>query len=72
MSGAIAVAEVFYAAFRALPPEQKESVLERLLRDRELKQDLFDLVLIERAKVVKGRAVEARSYLARSRAKPAR
>ena len=72
MSGATAVGEVFYAAFRALPPEQKESVLERLLRDRELKQDLFDLALIERAKRVKGRAVEASAYFGRPRAKTAR
>jgi hypothetical protein len=72
MSGATAVGEIFYAAFRALPPAQKESVLERLLRDRELKQDLFDLALIERGKRIKGRGIEARAYFGRSRAKTSR
>ncbi len=65
MSGAIAVSEVFYAAFRSLARGQRERVLGRLLRDRDIQEDLFDLALIDRARRVKGRAMDARVFFKR-------
>ncbi|MEK6790089.1 MAG: hypothetical protein AABY45_00115 [Deltaproteobacteria bacterium] len=42
-----ATAEVFLTAFRALPRKERETIVERLLRDREFMEDLFDMVILE-------------------------
>lgn len=42
-----ATAEVFWTAFRALPKKKRESVVERLLQDKEFKEDLIDLAILE-------------------------
>ncbi len=42
-----ATAEVFMTAFNALPVKEKHSFLERLLRDKNFKEDLIDFVTIE-------------------------
>lgn len=62
-----AVSEVFYAAFKALDRPQRELTIARLLQDREVRQDLFDLALIQRAKGFKGRPIEARRYFSKRR-----
>jgi hypothetical protein len=46
MTKAQATVEVFWRAFQALRPVEKQAVLERLLRDKKLRQDLQDLALI--------------------------
>jgi len=65
MSGQAAVGEVFYAAFQALKPVQRDRVLARLLRDRAIQEDLFDLALIQRAQRAKGRTVDAKAFFKR-------
>jgi hypothetical protein len=44
--------EVFFTAFKALKSEEKEAFLERLISDPELREDIIDIALIERAKKV--------------------
>ncbi len=45
-----ATSNVFLTAFRALPKKQKEAVVEKLLNDKEFREDLVDIVLIEQRK----------------------
>lgn len=42
-----ATAEVFWTAFNVLPVEEKRAVLQRIIRDENLRRDLMDLALIE-------------------------
>ncbi len=42
-----ATAEVFMTAFNALPAKEKHSFIEKLLRDKNFKEDLIDFVTIE-------------------------
>jgi len=63
-----ALSEVFYAAFKALGRPQREQTMIRLLQDREVRQDLFDLALIQRAKSIRGRTVEAQRYFSKRHA----
>lgn len=44
MTGREATAEVFWTAFRTLPKADREAVIERLLRDRRIREDLIDIV----------------------------
>jgi len=46
MSTAQATAEVFWKAFRSLPTEQRQAVLQRLIEDDSLRHDLQDLATI--------------------------
>jgi hypothetical protein len=47
MAKAEAVAEVFLTAIRSLPKRDRERILAGLIRDRNLRQDLLDLAVIE-------------------------
>lgn len=60
-----ATAEVFYTAFKALKTKEKEAFLEKIISDPELREDLTDIVLIEKAKKIKGKPVSAREYFAK-------
>lgn len=40
-------AEVFMTAFKALSAKEKHSIMEKLLRDKNFKEDLIDFVTIE-------------------------
>jgi len=62
-----ATAEVFFTAFKALKSKEKEAFLEKIVSDPELREDLFDVALIERAKKVKGKPVFAKEYFAKRR-----
>jgi len=62
-----ATAEVFYIAFKALKNKEKEAFLEKVISDPELREDLLGIVLIEKAKMIKGKPVSAREYFARRR-----
>ena len=42
-----ATAEVFWTAFNSLPAAEKHAVLQRIIRDENLRRDLMDLALIE-------------------------
>ncbi len=42
-----ATAEAFWTAFRALSKEEREAVIERLLKDRDFMEDLIDIVTLE-------------------------
>ncbi len=61
-----ATAEVFYTAFKALKTKEKEAFLEKMISDPELREDLTDIVLIEKAKKkIKGKSLSAREYFAK-------
>ena len=42
-----AKADVFWLAFKALPRGERQSVIERLLKDKEFREDLIDLAVFE-------------------------
>ena len=46
MSATQAKAEVFWMAFRGLPKKEKQSVIERLLKDKEFMEDLIDIAIL--------------------------
>lgn len=51
MSKTEAIAEVFITAFKSLKHNEKELVIEKLLKDLKLREDLIDIVsAIERQK----------------------
>ncbi len=62
-----ATAEVFFTAFKALKSTEKEAFLEKVIKDRELREDLIDMALIDKAKKVKGTPISAKAYFARRR-----
>lgn len=47
MRGTNATAEVFWTAFRVLSRKEQQAILRRLLKDKNLRQDLYDLAIIE-------------------------
>ncbi|MEW6586793.1 MAG: hypothetical protein AB1442_14455 [Nitrospirota bacterium] len=67
MKAGEATAEVFFTAFKALRNPEKEAFLEKIVNDPELREDLIDAALIEKAKKVKGRAIVAREYFSKRR-----
>ena len=62
-----ATAEVFFTAFKTLKRNEKSAFLEKVISDPELRGDLFDIVLIEEAKKIKGKPVSAREYFLKRR-----
>jgi len=56
-----ATAEVFWTAFKVLPLEEKRAVLQRIIRDDNLRRDLMDLSIIEERRNEPGRPL--REYL---------
>ena len=50
VSGLAAKADVFLTALKALPKEERDTVLLRIATDKALAQDLADLALIETRK----------------------
>lgn len=65
MRTAIATAEVFFTAFKTLNRREKEVFFEKIFADPELREDLIDIALIEKAKKAKGKSVSARDYFMR-------
>ena len=47
MTSIEATSKVFLTAFRALKKRDREAVLEKLIRDKEVLEDLFDIVIKE-------------------------
>jgi hypothetical protein len=62
-----ATAEVFFTAFKALNNKEKETFLEKIINDPELREDIIDIALIEEAKKIRGKSVSAREYFAKRR-----
>jgi len=62
-----ATAEVFFTAFKALKNKEREAFLEKIISDRELREDLIDLALIEKAQKVKGKSISAKEYFEKRR-----
>jgi hypothetical protein len=60
-----ATAEVFWTAFRVLSRKEQQAVLQRLLKDKSLRQDLIDLAILESRRREPSRPL--REYLAQSR-----
>lgn len=60
-----ATAEVFFTAFKALKTKEKEAFLEKMISDPELREDLTDIGLIEKAKKIKGKPGSAMEYFAK-------
>ncbi|GEM_PF-2935998 len=52
-----ATVEIFWRAYGTLKPRERQALAERILRDRNLLEDLGDHMLIEKAKRVKGNSV---------------
>jgi len=59
-----ATAAVFFTAFKALKSTEKEAFLKKVVKDRELREDLIDIALTEEAKKVKGTPVSAKAHCA--------
>jgi hypothetical protein len=55
-------AEIFWMAFRGLPKKEKQSVIERLLKDKEFMEDLIDLAILKQRRKEPSRPLE--DYLA--------
>ncbi len=57
-----AKAEVFWMAFKGLPKKERQSVIERLLKDTEFMEDLIDIAILEQRREEPSRPLE--DYLA--------
>lgn len=57
-----AKAEVFWMAFRGLPKKEKQSIIERLLKDKEFMEDLIDIAILRQRREEPSRPLE--EYLA--------
>jgi len=62
MSMKEAKAEVFWMAFKGLPKKERQSVIERLLKDTEFMEDLIDIAILEQRREEPSRPLE--DYLA--------
>lgn len=62
-----ATAEVFFTAFNALDIGVKEAFFEKILKNRNLREDLIYIALMEEAKKEKGKPVSARDFFAKRR-----
>lgn len=58
-------AEAFWMAFQALSTSERRAVVERLLQDRDFREDLIDIALIEERRSEPSRPL--REYLAERR-----
>jgi hypothetical protein len=57
-----ATSEVFMTAFRALPKKVREAVVDKMLSDKEFREDLMDAAIIEQRRKEPSRPLE--QYLA--------
>jgi len=58
MTTADATSEVFMTAFRALPKKAREAVVDKMLGDKEFREDLMDAALIEQRRKESSRPLE--------------
>lgn len=57
-----AKAEVFWMAFKGLPKKERQTIIERLLEDKEFMEDLIDIAILEQRREEPSRRLE--EYLA--------
>jgi hypothetical protein len=62
MSAKESKGEVFWMAFRSLTKKERQSVIERLLKDKEFMEALIDMAIIEQRRKEPSRPIE--DYLA--------
>ncbi|MBI5190276.1 MAG: hypothetical protein HZA22_06345 [Nitrospirae bacterium] len=62
MTTAEATTEIFWTAFKGLPKKEKEELVKRLLDDKEFREDLMDMVVIEQRRHEPSRSLD--DYLA--------
>jgi hypothetical protein len=62
-----ATSEVFMTAFRALPKKAREAVVDKMLRDKEFREDLMDATIIGQRRREPSRPLE--EYLSERRKK---
>lgn len=62
-----ATSEVFMTAFRALPKKAREAILDKMLGDKEFREDLMDAAIIEQRRKEPSRPLE--KYLSTRRKK---
>jgi hypothetical protein len=72
MTTAQATAEVFFTAFKSLKSKEREAFLEKVLNDAELRHDIIDVALIEEAKKVTGKPMDAEEYFRKRKKASAR
>jgi hypothetical protein len=53
-----AKAEIFWIAFKGLPKKEKQSVVIRLLKDKEFMEDLIDTAIISQRRKEPSRSLE--------------
>ncbi|OPY73969.1 MAG: hypothetical protein A4E62_00126 [Syntrophorhabdus sp. PtaU1.Bin002] len=53
-----ATSEVFMTAFRALPKKAREAVLDKMLSDKEFREDLMDAAIIKQRRREPSRPLE--------------
>ncbi len=58
-----ATSEVFMTTFRALPKKVREAVVDKMLSDKEFREDLMDIAVIEQRRKEPSRPLE--EYLSR-------
>ena len=61
MTESEATAEVFWTAFKGLPRIGRQAVLQRILKNKDLRHDLMDLAIIENRRLEPQRPL--RTYL---------
>ena len=60
--------EVLWREYKKLKPEMKRQFAERILRDdTKTMEDVVDYILIEKAKRVKGKAIDLEEYKAKEK-----
>ena len=62
MTEAEAVAEVFFTAFKALKEQERNEVLHRLLDEKQIREDLLDIAMIEASKAEAGKDISIEEY----------
>ena len=62
-----ATAEIFWTAFRALKKKDREAVMGKLLKQKEFREDLIDIAIIEQRQKEPSRSLD--DYLAEPRKK---
>jgi hypothetical protein len=60
-----ATAEIFWTAFQVLPRKEQQAVLQRILKNKSLREDLIDLAVIESRRAEPARPL--RAYLKETR-----
>lgn len=50
--------EIFWIAFKSLPKKERQSIVERLLKDSEFSEDLIDIAILKQRENEPSRPIE--------------